>query len=1011
MADIDTPIRNGFLENTLDGNSQDVVNLLRLVVGGATGSYALHLSPGATPTGSSDGISFGDDVQLHRSNTDTLKLVSSGTTLFDMSSGRITNVADPVGANDVANKTWAESTFATGSHNHDASTVFNAGTVPHEYGGLEADVSAYAGVAFISGGSTSEIKYNLAGTTAPGSTDDSGAGYAIGSRWVDVSNDKEYVCTDATVSAAVWTETTSTGGGGAAELSDLSDVNTAPTTQNFFLATPDGATGNYGGRAIVEDDLPGLSAAKITSGTLVHEQGGLEADVSAYDGHIYISSGTTVELKTNYSASDAPDVNDDTTAGYRVGSRWIDLVGNQEYVCVDSTAGSAVWVETTVGGGSVSQLADLSDVGAAVDTANFVLATPNLISGVYSGRALVGNDIPGLAASKITSGTFDTARIPSLDASIITTGTFSASQIPSLDAAKIGTGTLADARISETSVTQHEAALTILTSQLSGTAAHENGGLEADVSAYDGAVHISGGVTSAIKHNYAAITAPGTTDDTGSGYSIGSIWFDIANDKIYGCVDATASAATWVDLSEAGGGATDHGTLVGLGDDDHTQYLLADATRASSGIQEFLGVNMTDSVEKTIASGAITYTQMFMRVDTQGDVSSDDLDTISGGSAGDIAVIYPESGVRTVVLKGDGSGNITTFDGNDISLDTAAHVAILFFDGTNWKVIANSAGGGATNVILFDDTYINQYSTSSGLTQVATTGLTVGDMRFLQHANNATTTDEESEGVSAYQLVSATLGSKNISSINTTSDVITTTSSHSWETGQGVIVRSTASIPPGITENQLYFIRDTGTSTLTLHDTRLGASNNSARVNITGSGSGTITLYEANYPHEVVPDDYDASTNTRYWRRTELDPIICQHVDILGPSEALTSSTAYFGLIVGCSCVLERISLACPYVTDGSPTISVYVNGAQGFRAGGVFLNTTGTSGTGSEVSNPAQYSLDRVTDFTDDLRQLTVGDVLEVYVDDDGSASGTAAQGLSMTIWYRPVRRLVTIT
>lgn len=50
-------------------------------------------------------------------------------------------------------------------------------------------------------------------TTAPTTTDDTGSGYSAGSQWVDVTNDKAYVCLDATSSAAVWTETTQSGGG------------------------------------------------------------------------------------------------------------------------------------------------------------------------------------------------------------------------------------------------------------------------------------------------------------------------------------------------------------------------------------------------------------------------------------------------------------------------------------------------------------------------------------------------------------------------------------------------------------------------------------------------------------------------------------------------------------------------------------------------------------------------------------------------------------------------------
>lgn len=50
--------------------------------------------------------------------------------------------------------------------------------------------------------------------------------------------------------------------------------------------------------------------------------------------------------------------------------------------------------------------------------------------------------IPNLDASKITTGTFSTARIPSLAASKITSGTFDAARIPDLNASKITAGTM-----------------------------------------------------------------------------------------------------------------------------------------------------------------------------------------------------------------------------------------------------------------------------------------------------------------------------------------------------------------------------------------------------------------------------------------------------------------------------------------------------------------------------------------------------------------------------------------
>lgn len=55
-------------------------------------------------------------------------------------------------------------------------------------------------------GGGSGLQNNLAATAAPLSTDDSGAGYAVGSRWVDVTNDNTYTCVDASVGAAVWVQ-------------------------------------------------------------------------------------------------------------------------------------------------------------------------------------------------------------------------------------------------------------------------------------------------------------------------------------------------------------------------------------------------------------------------------------------------------------------------------------------------------------------------------------------------------------------------------------------------------------------------------------------------------------------------------------------------------------------------------------------------------------------------------------------------------------------------------------
>lgn len=91
-----------------------------------------------------------------------------------------------------------------------ATWTWNATAISHEKWWLEADVSAYAWVPLISWWSTIEIKYNLVATVAPDANDDIWSWYVVWSRWIDVTNDKEYVCLDNSSAAAVWAETTST---------------------------------------------------------------------------------------------------------------------------------------------------------------------------------------------------------------------------------------------------------------------------------------------------------------------------------------------------------------------------------------------------------------------------------------------------------------------------------------------------------------------------------------------------------------------------------------------------------------------------------------------------------------------------------------------------------------------------------------------------------------------------------------------------------------------------------
>lgn len=85
---------------------------------------------------------------------------------------------------------------------------------------MDSDFSANGLMMRTGSGSYTTLLCNLTAAVAPTVDEDSGDGYAVGSRWIDTTADKEYVCLDATVGAAVWIETTQSGGGGSNTITD-----------------------------------------------------------------------------------------------------------------------------------------------------------------------------------------------------------------------------------------------------------------------------------------------------------------------------------------------------------------------------------------------------------------------------------------------------------------------------------------------------------------------------------------------------------------------------------------------------------------------------------------------------------------------------------------------------------------------------------------------------------------------------------------------------------------------
>ncbi len=106
---------------------------------------------------------------------------------------------------------------------------------------------------------------------------------------------------------------------------------------------------------------------------------------------------------------------------------------------------------------------------------------------------------------------------------------------------------------------------------------------------------------------------------------------------------------------------------------------------AREGGPQILG----DFSELTIASGVITVTTSAHTVDTEADAASDDLDSISGGTTGQILVLRAANGGRTVNLI---DGLPLRLSG-DCALDNAEDTITLICQGSTWYEIARSNNG------------------------------------------------------------------------------------------------------------------------------------------------------------------------------------------------------------------------------------------------------------------------------------------------------------------------------
>jgi outer membrane protein assembly factor BamB len=527
-------------------------------------------------------------------------------------------------------------------------------------------------------GTYTVVKVNLAASAAPAVTDDGVAGYAVGSVWIDTTADKGYVCVDASTGAAVWIETT------------VAAVSVDPIGQKKSKLNATVAP------AVTDDGVAGYAVGSVW------------IDVTADKAYVCLDSSTGAAVwiettvaavsvdpigqkKSKLNATVAPAVTDDGTAGYAVGSVWIDTTADKAYVCVDSSTGAAVWLETTIAAVSVDP------IGQKKSKLNATVAP-----------AVTDDGVAGYAVGSVWIDTTADKGYVCLDAStgaaVWLETTVAAVSVDPIGQKKSKLDATAAPTVSD-----------------DGVAGYAVGSVWIDVTADKAYVCLDASTGAAVwiettvaavsvdpigqkKSNLAASAAPTTAADNTAGYAVGSVWIDTTADKAYVCVDSSTGAAVWVETTVAGSAyvhPNHSGEVTSVADGATT--IAANAVTLAK-----LATQAADTVLVNATSGAAVPTALELTEQTI-------LGRITGGRAAALSAAQ----IRTLANVADGanayvhpnhSGEVTSVaDGATTIAANAVTLAKLATQAAD-TVLANATSGAAvpTAIELTEQTFLGR---------------------------------------------------------------------------------------------------------------------------------------------------------------------------------------------------------------------------------------------------------------------------------------------------------------
>jgi len=145
-------------------------------------------------------------------------------------------------------------------------------------------------------------------------------------------------------------------------------------------------------------------------------------------------------------------------------------------------------------------------------------------------------------------------------------------------------------------------------------------------------------------------TAPLVTDDSGDGYSVGTVWLDETNDKAYVLLDSTVGAAVWTETTGAGAGS---------GAPTDATYITQTAN-ATLSAEQALGALATGILKSTTTTGvvsiAVSGTDYSAPGHTHVEANITDLGTLAAMVADNLSVFAATSSAQLAGVISDETG-------------------------------------------------------------------------------------------------------------------------------------------------------------------------------------------------------------------------------------------------------------------------------------------------------------------------------------------------------------------